>query len=289
MMLGKRKMSDKLDKVNKPNIKYVYVVKKKEKQPGMFAQLKKYLMQPRLSREEKKFIIQNYEASEQEIRDIIANYFYLKSDLYDIKDDIFREPIVKLIKINSIIRLKGFKILEKYFEGKEEKSLDEKEQKIFDLMINFSAIRALDHNTLTEAEETVRIRGRQMYDMLEDVYSFELLEKYFKDKPRETLSPEDQVLFDIVKKYGANRKPGDKIMFLISDLHDPFGVVHEMMEETERDREMHAFYAGTRRYNALEEVEKIPNYAEMSYKELQEEQRKLYTELKEKERVYERK
>ena len=279
-MLGKRKMSDKLDKAN---IKYV--VKKKEKQAGMFTQLKKYLMQPRLSREEKKFIIQNYEASEQEIRDIIANYFYLKSDLYDIKDDIFREPIAKLMKINSIIYLKKFKILEKYFEGRNKEDLNEKEQKVFFLMSEFNATRGLDHNTLTEAEETVRIRGRQMYRMLKDVYTFELLEKYFQDKPRETLSPEDQVLFDILKKYGADRNPGDIIEFVFSDLHDPFGVVHEMMEETEQDREMYAFYDGRERYNALEGVE----YEEMSYKELQEEQRKLYAELKEKERIYERK
>jgi len=258
---------------------------------GLLA-LKNYITEPKLSRDEKRFIKENFKASEQEIRDLIADYFYMtESGLYDIKDDIFREPLVKLIEINSVIHLKKFEILEKYFEGKARENLDEKEQKIFFLMSELSATQSLQHSTFTEAEEAVYTRGLQMYRMLKNVYHFELLEKYFANKDRESLKPKDQELYDIIQKYGADRQPGDKILFLeeggLED--DPFNLLWEYEEETEEDRERWNFYRGVERYNALENVEKIPDYETMSYPQLKAEQSKLYTELKEKEKHYENK
>ena len=255
---------------------------------GLIA-LKNYILEPKLSFEEKRFIKENFKASQQEIRDLISGYFYMtESGLYDIKDDIFREPIAKLIKINSVIHLKGYKILEKYFEGKEEKDLEEKEQKIFDLMINFSATQSLYHSTFTEAEKSIAIRGRQIYGMLEDLYHFELLEKYFANKERERLAPEDQALYDVIQKYGAERQPGERIVFLEKGgpENDPFNLLCEIHEDTEIDIEISHFYKGVHRYNALENVEKIPDYETMSYPQLKAEQSKLYTELKEKEKHY---
>lgn len=258
---------------------------------GLIA-LKNYILEPKLSFEEKRFIKESFKDSEQEVRELIAGYFYMKeSGLYDIKDDIFREPIAKLIKINSVIHLKKFKILEKYFGGREKEALDEKEQKIFFLMSELNATQSLYHSTFTEAEESIAIRGRQMYRMLKNVYHFELLEKYFANKDRESLEPKDQELYDIIQKYGANRQPGERIHFIEEDGpdNDPFNLLCEMEEETAEDRERWEFYRGVERYNALEGVEKIPDYETMSYPQFKAEQTKLYTELKEKEKHYENK
>ena len=73
------------------------------------ATLKNYIADPRLTKEHKRFLKDNFKQSRQEIKDLIAKYFYLKENgFYDLKDNSLRETIVRLIEsVSSIRKMRG--------------------------------------------------------------------------------------------------------------------------------------------------------------------------------------
>ncbi len=252
--------------------------------------LKDFIIKPRLTREQKKFIIEDFKASQQEIKDLIAKYFYIKEDdgTYDLKDDNLREIIIRLIEINSVIHLGYFAILEKYCDGIDKElvkksfrnaTLTRKEQLCFE-MIEFSATQSLYHSTLTEKEELVRGNGIIMYRKLYIIYRFELLEAYLKDKKREALSLEDQALYDVIQKYGANRKKGDIIIFEVKDAKLAAEDVYDLTDAGDSE-DFDTFIEGVKRHKAKIGIE--PRYDEFSYDALKKERAKLYQALEAKE------
>ena len=240
--------------------------------------LKNFIVKPRLNKEQKSFVLENFKASQQEIKDLIAKYFYVKDDegTYDLKDDKYRESIIRLIQINSVIRLEDFEILEKYFDGKAEKSLGGKEKELCFLMRELRATRELYHTTLTPKEELVRVNGLSMYNKLYIIYRFELLEEYLKDTKREDLNPEDQALHDVIKKYGSKRQKGDIIIF---EVEDAKAVAEDVFNLTDAgdSEDFNIFIDGTRRHE--EELEMDLPYRELSYETLKKERTKLYKKL----------
>ena len=253
-----------------------------EKNRGFVTQsliaLKNYIVNPKLTKEHKRFLKANFKQSRQEIKDLIAKYFYLKENgFYDLKDDSLRETIVRLIEINSVINLEKFEILEKYFEGKERDSLIEKEKKLADLMINYAAKQYLYHDTLTKKEETVRINGRRMYSKLEKIYYFEVLEEYLKDKKRETLDLDDQALYDVIEKYGAQRQKGDIIIFEVKDAKAAAEDIFNLTDADDSEDESIFYFKGVHKYKKTLNM-KTP-YRDLSYDALKKERTRLYETL----------
>jgi hypothetical protein len=245
--------------------------------------LKDFIVKPRLTKEQKKFVLENFEASQQEIKDLIAKYFYVKDDdgTYDLKDDDTREAIIRLIEINSVIRLEDFEILEKYFDGKAEKSLEGKEKEICFLMTELNATRSLYHKTLTQKEELVYFNGLSMYNEVEKIYYFEFLEEYFRDKKRETLDLDDQALYDVIEKYGSKRQKGDIIIF---EVKDPEGAKEDIFNLTDADDSEDStifYFKGVHKYKKTLNMQ-IP-YRDLSYDALKKERTKLYKVLEAKE------
>ena len=248
--------------------------------------LKNFIVKPRLTREQKKFVIEDFEASRQEIKNLISKYFYLKDNgFYDLKDDNLREYIIRLIEINSVIRLGYFEILEKYCDGMDKqtlkKSLKTRKEKLCFEMIEFSATLSLYYDTLTQKEELIRDNGLSMYNKLERIYYFEFLEAYFKDKKRETLDPDDQALYDVIKKYAKDRQKGDIINF---EVKDPEGAKEDIFNLTDADdsEDSRIFYfKGVHKYKERLKMD-LP-YRELSYEALKKERTKLYKELEAKE------
>ena len=253
-----------------------------EKNRGFVTQsliaLKNYIVNPKLTKEHKRFLKANFKQSRQEIKDLIAKYFYLKENgFYDLKDDSLRETIVRLIEINSVINSEKFEILEKYFEGQKRETLEDRKKMLFNLMLDYRAGRYLYHDTLTQKEKTVEVNGRRMYKKLYIIYRFELLEDYFKNKKREDLTPEDQALYDVIEKYGAKRQKGDIIIFEVKDPELAAADVGNLTDAGDSE-DFDTFIDGVRRYEKELSIE--PRYGDLSYNQLKKERTMLYQTLK---------
>jgi len=259
----------------------------------MIGKLKNYITKPRLTREQKKFVLENLEASQQEIKDLIAKYFYLKDDegTYDLRDETNREDVIKIFKINSIIDGRDYDFFEnyckKYCEVTDWKSLDYEDKNIYDLMKRYRTHRYLRHTILNKQENRIeKIRFNLVN--IEYMHSFEFLEKYFNDKHRKNLSLEDQRLFDVIKKYSNERKLGQIMLFMKED--DEFNLMNWKIgnlldEEDYWDDDRKVFHKGVEKYEAQKKIKVNLPYYKMDYKELKKERTKLYKKLEAKEQL----
>jgi len=244
--------------------------------------LKDFIVKPRLTKEQKKFVLENFEASQQEIKDLIAKYFYVKDDgTYDLKDENNREAIIRIFRINVVMYDKNFKILEKYFEGRHGYALKGREKKLFSLMRQLTRNRSICHDTFTKEEKRIyRVYSIDKYYMLSMIQQFELLEKYLDGKDRESLSKDDQALFDVIQRHGVDRQSGDNVN--IED-HPVFENIPCKIADDD-DHENSIFYRGLARYKKLDNVKKEESaYDDMSYNTLKKERAMLYKDLEVKE------